>query len=293
MKRKISNFLFNYWWLLLIFFYVAVLWVYFFWIGTGSLAAAYFRESSVFRLAGTLFVFYLPAAAGHYFVTNWYVLKINKIRKIKDKHERLRQAEALLKAYVMDQNDNDMPSSQIKAKVVVFYFIAIYLMSDFEDYPAALDYFGCAITLSARLKAMPDELTSYNIKNQCHIWEAVTLALTGDASAETKIEPFIQRMSKLNEWDRSGVWLARIVIAIKQDDIAAARKHHKNFDILIRELAVKSKRPDLIYDSILYDGILDKMEGNLDLSRQKLEDVLQNATDEGNRLRAKKEMPCL
>jgi len=222
----------------------------------------------------------------------WYTLKLISNLKIEDINERINAQEDLLKTYFLDQGDKEMAGTFVKSKMTILYTLAISYISHFEDYKTALTYLERAALLSVRLKMDNSNIKlANNLADNCRLWEALALSALGEYdSAERKIAPSMAHIKTLAPLDRATVWLAQTDLATRRKDIAAAREYHGILDTELREIAAKFKQPDVIYDSILFDGILDKLEGKTDLARTKLEDVLNNTPDGGNRLRARREL---
>ena len=298
MKRKLINILVEFYWVIEMLFIVAVILLLLHYVNVNDLEDAFWEFTNQFNpivpAIVLFFILFIPPAVIKYLINNWYVMKLKKTLSIDVIHERIRVQEKLLKAYILDQDDGDVPKRMVKSKMMILYTLALGHIN-LGEYKTALNSLKRATILSVRLRTGADDLlaegAALSVANKCLIWEAVALGALGEFDkALRRIGRFSSRMHKLNKTDRATVLLAQTEIAVQTGDIAAAREYHRKLDEEIRELAVKYNRPDLVYDSVLFDGILDKHEGKADSARKKLESVLKNTTSEGNRLRAEREL---
>ena len=300
-KRRLLNFFVEFYWVVGVALLVAVALPLMYYLSTNNLEDAFWafvnRFDPIIPVIVLMSILFLLPAIIKYLINNWYVLKLKKTMAIADIRKKIHAQEELLKAKVLDQNDDDVPKRMIKSKMKILYALASSYM-DVEKYKSALNHLERALALSVRAKSRVDDLgaegAGIKIANDCYIYEALALSALGEfASAERKLERFTSKMNKLKQMDRAMVLLVQTDIATRRGDTAAARELHRKLDVDIRELSAKHKQPHLIYDSILFDGILSRQEGQYDSARQKLDSVLKNTTNEGNRLRAKRELEAI
>ena len=294
MKRKLTNLLIEFYWILELLVLAVVLYLFVQFTDEEAFWAFVRRNNRVVLAALTVGVPSLLSMVIKYYMNNWYILKLKKTLSIADINERILCQEGLLDAYILDQDDHDIPKRVIKSKMQILYTLALGYIN-IGGYKAALDNFERTLALTVRIKSGVDDLLAeglaLNIASKCEIWSAVALSGLGETdSARQKIEQFTSRIHKLKQVDRATVLMAQTDIAIRSGDVAGARSCHRNLDAEIRDLAAKFNRPDLVYDSVLLDGIIDKLEGKHFSARQKLESVLKHTTSEGNRLRAEREL---
>jgi tetratricopeptide (TPR) repeat protein len=250
------------------------------------LAFRYFSARTFYGLIIlVLWAVALAIYANIYFGTR----KLRRVLSSKDPDEKIRVIGEYLSAN-RGMNKSNISGLRAELKVGILNMLAFAYASK-DDYTKAFELFDEAAKLFDRLKPVEPDAPKLDVREQNITGRASCLIDTGELTeAWVLLEPFMRRLNKLDFMHRPLVLLRFAILEAKRGNVESARKAVDSMLPDLERFAALRKDPDIHYDGVMIDAIVEKAEGKFDSARAKFEDVIKNCGNVGVVKDARKEL---